>query len=399
MCIVRTCRSFLLVLLLIAGGLSWVCPAASAAPTWYDTDWLCRQEVTVPAMGNASSLDSFPVLVKLTSQGNPLFDKAQSTGQDIFFTDSAGTKLNHEIEYYQGTGTKELDAWVRVDDPLSAAGTTLYMYYENASAGDQQQVNATWHGDFRLVQHFQESPADSTPQMKDSTTNNNHGTCSGMTGANQVPGNVDGSLSFDGVNDQVSTGPRPSLDFDVDEDFTIEAWIKTTDDWGYPAVGKYCDTNVKGYWLAVLGGKFDLRVSIADGVGAAYYTLRTDNTYNDDQWHHFVGVADRNGLGQIYVDGGAEVKQSNMSSENGDTGTGSFLMSRSNFAGTIDEVRVSGIVRGADWIAATFNNQSGDPLYALTFGDQSRLPEPATAVLFALGAGLVAMRRRRRTHA
>ena len=99
-----------------------IAASAVAEPVWYDSGWHWRQQVAVAPLGNAGSLANYPALVQITNPANPLFGSAQANGQDIFFTDANGVKLDHEIELYTPAG--ELDAWVRIPQ-MPAAGTTL----------------------------------------------------------------------------------------------------------------------------------------------------------------------------------------------------------------------------------------------------------------------------------
>jgi MSHA biogenesis protein MshQ len=83
----------------------------------------------------ASDLVDFVVLINLTDAD--LAAKGQVYGDDIVFVDSDGQKLDHEIEYYNGTsGT--LVAWVRIPSLSSTVDTTIYMYYGNADAFNQE---------------------------------------------------------------------------------------------------------------------------------------------------------------------------------------------------------------------------------------------------------------------
>ena len=123
--------------------------------SWFDTNWLFRKPITIDSTKVIGDLDDFPVLVSITDPD--LAASARADGFDIAFTGSNGsTKLDHEIEKYDG-GTGELVAWVRVR--LSASqDKTLYMYYGNATAGDQQNATAVWNASYMSVHHMKESP-------------------------------------------------------------------------------------------------------------------------------------------------------------------------------------------------------------------------------------------------
>ena len=101
---------------------------------WYDSSWAYRRELTIDHTRVTSYLTDFPVLVSLPYDG-ALASHARPNGKDILFTASDGiTKLNHEIEMFNG-GTGTLVAWVKVPSLSSSADTRMFMYYANPTAG------------------------------------------------------------------------------------------------------------------------------------------------------------------------------------------------------------------------------------------------------------------------
>ena len=67
--------------------------------------------------------------------------------------------------------------------------------------------------------------ARAAPQMKDSTSNANHGTSAGsMLSTDQVSAEIDGGLSFDGSNNEITCGNGASLQ--IITALTMEAWAK-----------------------------------------------------------------------------------------------------------------------------------------------------------------------------
>ena len=83
-------------------------------PSWYDPGTY-RRPLTIQAsqVSGGVNLSNFPVLVKfagdaeLKSAGNG-WRVAKTDGADIVFTASDGTtKLNHELESYDGTGNTD----------------------------------------------------------------------------------------------------------------------------------------------------------------------------------------------------------------------------------------------------------------------------------------------------
>jgi hypothetical protein len=161
----------------------------------------------------------FPLLVSLVDAD--LASKAQSDGDDIYFTAADGTtKLSHEIESYNSS---TLTAWVKTD-LLSSTDTVIYMYYGNANATNQEDPENVWDSNYLSVHHLEETSGnvfDSTSKHKDGTPLN------GVT--QNTAGKIDGGDQFDGADDRISL-PRI---FTTETKFTIEGWVNSNSKQGY----------------------------------------------------------------------------------------------------------------------------------------------------------------------
>ncbi len=383
----------MIVMFSLASVLLFLSVSTSAKGAWYDPAWGYRQEVTVTSLGNFSDLSNFPVLVELTAQGNPLFSNAQSIGGDILFTDAGGNKLNHEIEYYDtGFGTKKLNAWVQVPT-LPAAGTSLYMYYGNSGAANQENVIGTWDSNYKMVQHFQETLG----PVYDSTSNNNDGTLFGPSFT--AAGKIDGAYSFNSSEqDYIDIGQRASLN-DISDAITLEAWVKTPFVSGKAArmIDNWGDSPYKGYALAITGTSTNpnniARVILSQTDGG--FAMVDSNAHiTTGEWLYIAGALDgATGTLTLYLNGVAH---------NSTTGVGPITAADGNLVlgsvsygtefyldGILDEVRISDTGRSADWIKASYNNQKANGAYG-EFGDQQIVPEPSTLVMM-LAAGLLGL--------
>ena len=67
---------------------------------WYDSDWLYRQQITIDKTKVPATQTNIPVLIGITTAANSVFGHAQSDGDDILFTNSADTKLDHDLVVY-----------------------------------------------------------------------------------------------------------------------------------------------------------------------------------------------------------------------------------------------------------------------------------------------------------
>ncbi|MCX5999089.1 MAG: DUF2341 domain-containing protein, partial [Chloroflexi bacterium] len=356
---------------------------ADSDPPWYDTDWGCRNTITIDCdrVSNANQSD-FTVLVdsiypawKDTANGGNV---GQSDGGDILFTSSDGiTKLSHEIERYD-PATGELIGWVKVPTVSASSDTTIYIYYGNAVCADQWATDgSTWLSSYRGVWHFKENPSGTAPQMKDSTSPANDGTTSGgMTTAQQVAGQIDGGLSYDG-NDNVQMANESDFDFQSSSPFTIEYWAKPTT--GNTAiqqpVSKMAEASPwRGYEVSHNNNNGTnspgyLRVTLVFSEPATNFisvSTASATNLNDGSWHHYVYTYDGSGAAsgvKVYEDGVPFAVTSSQDTLSGNPlnniplSVGSRNNTNRFYRGVLDEVRVSAAALTGDGIATEYNNQ------------------------------------------
>ena len=339
---------------------------------WYDCTWGYRKNITIDHTKVSGTQADFPVLISLASDSD-LSSKAQPDGDDIVFTSADGTaKLSHEIESYSA-GT--LVAWVKVPSVSSATDTTIIMYYGNSGALSQQDKNGVWDANYKGVWHLGENPAGTAPQMKDSTSNTNHGSSAGsMTAGDQVAGKVDGSLDYDGINDQVTVPYKANLD--ITGSITIEAWVKTSGNGN--VLSRISPSTYDGYIMAVGGAPLNNKID--------YWTdnngwVNGNTNVNDNSLHHIV-VVQSGTTASFYRDGVPDgsvttnTRTGNYAGElwigytdnTGCTGT---------YSGILDEVRLSSTARSAQWIATEFANQDSPSTFS-TLGTEVGPPSSCT---------------------
>jgi len=330
--------------------------------SWYDLTWQYRRTITidhtkVENVANPSiTYVDFPVLVYATGLSN-----IKANGADIRFTSSDGTtELPREIESYSG-GT--LYAWVKVTltkDSSDSSDDVIYMYYGNDFAAEPVPGSAygaqnVWASNYVMVQHLQEDPTDPDPAFKDSTANDNDGRNWGsMTPSDQVIGQVDGSIDFDGINDRINLGNIGTLSNDTS---SISVWVK-------PDI----TTRQDMVWGAVTGTSDErFRFEIYDGyiefhdVYGMSLNQWPPGSIQVGNWYHVVATYDYpNQKAYIYVDGVLEASDTSFSQASNALGAlqigsrdGAYYVN-----GVIDEVRISDIARSADWIKTCYNNQN-----------------------------------------
>jgi len=345
-------------------------PSQPAA--WFNASWDYRKEITVDntKVSGSSNLTDYPLLVSVTD--SDLITGAQADADDILFTSADGsTQLDHEIESYDsGAGT--LTAWVRIPTLSYNVDTTIYMYYGNGAASNQENATGVWAANHVAVYHMAEDPSASAPQLQDSTSNNLDATAYGsMTSGDLFAAKVNGGTDFDGSNDYFATSANLGV---------TSASARSVSLWFYQDAS--ANKNLVGWGGSSTGTLFDFML-MSGQVEAHFYGTGYDLTsgytgspanYSTGTWNHAVITYDGTTV-RIYVNG-AFYKSKNFTLNTSNStlkiASGGFS-SYQYFNGDLDEVRVHNTALSADWITTTYNNQSS-PSTFYTIGSQEAKP-------------------------
>lgn len=312
--------------------------ASQSAFAWADKDWQYRKEVVVDTTPSGASITSelrnFPVLIRLDSSSFN-FEDAKQDGSDIrFYASDDKTQLPFKIESFDSkTGLAAI--WVSVPDVAGSAQTKFYMYFGNKKAGVAPVSGAVFDPLYKAIYHFgigEKTPADDTANRNDLTT--------------AVPvkaGWIGGAAHFEG-NGSVAL---PQISFDATQGFTFEAWVRPRDG---AASGVVLATS--GVTIAIEQGRPTIE---AGNQKAAATTALTGD------WSYLAATVSGQTI-TLYVNGlpaatltSPQVVQlapaalaGSPSQSSGQSITGP------NFAGEIDEVRLSATARSAAYVKAAF---------------------------------------------
>jgi hypothetical protein len=192
----------------------------------------------------------------------------------------------------------------------------------------------------------------------DSSGNGNNGTVSGA--AWNAQGNVNGCLSFNGVNNYVQVNRN------VSNDFTIAFWVKTTAVGGVGAwrdgeglVDGSAGAATTDFGTGLVGNQF------AFGAGYPGTTLLSSTPVNDGAWHCCVGTrVQSSGALQLYVDGHLEASgagTTNSLAPSPYLRFGSLQSGGGFFYGSLDEIKIYNRALGSLEIAALYDDAAGSP--------------------------------------
>jgi hypothetical protein len=358
-----------------------------AEAAWWNGSWLYRRKITLNNSASTENLVNFPARVSL-SASNINYAHTQNAGEDIRFVDSDDTTaLSYEIETWNESGTSE--AWVQVPQVNASSSTDfIWIYYGNASATDGQAAASTWSNSYAGVWHMKEDPSivNCSPlkEVCDSTTNANNADSNGaMTTGDQVAGQINGSLDFDGTNDNLQVADSNSLD--ITGALTMSAWIRRS-------------ANLPGYETIAIkesssaAANYSLQLDVSNRLDFSYavsgiYDEFVGNTLLATNTWYYVAVTYNDAANQVILYLNGAVDATLVSSQSLVPNTHLLLIGDSRatanepWPGIIDELQLSNTSRSAEWIEASYISGSNS---MNSFGAEEIYP-PDAPVLTALG--------------
>ena len=232
-------------------------------------------------------------------------NNATSVPCDLIFTsDAAGTVLlNWEFETYAAT-TGAANIWVNA--PNLNTGTVIYAWYGQPSVTTLQTTpSATWGSNFMAVYHLKENPAGAAPQLNDSTANGNNATMNGTLLANQQqPGEIDGSVNFEG-NTWAGIANPANFSFERTDSFSLAGWFKIASNSSGTLLSKFTGAD-QGWALLQFTGATPAFSLGLFGTNASTSVLAETPDVTIGSWHYVVatysGTSTVAGV-KIYVDG------------------------------------------------------------------------------------------------
>lgn len=321
-------------------------------PDWWDPDWPIRLKIVFDASQVTQNLENVPVLVELNG-ARVDYELIKDNGADLRFTDASGAELSYQVDHWQVRDTSYI--WVKM--PQIAAGSAaevLWMYYGNPQASGLANTSAAWDGFYNAVYHFNNNAEDSCSRQNNGQVYN----------ATYTPyGKFGGAYDFTPeASNRIEAGTN-SASAVVG---TFEGWVKYEGDTGYPDVNYMIFGLSKNYcgsrnWIQ-LGAEdtgipegFRSRYEDYPNCGTGFARVTTDEVALPGGWHHVAYTWDNSAHEyRIYVDGtekGNNVTDTPAAIEHDAVRIGAIYEDgHDGFEGVIDEARISGVVRSADWI-------------------------------------------------
>jgi RHS repeat-associated protein len=306
-----------------------------------------------------------------------------ASGYDIIFTsDPAGqNQLDFEIDSYSSaTGTAAF--WVRIPTLSHLTDTPIYMWYGNSSiATSQENIAGVWRNGYLSVYHLGNG---ASIGLADSGIAGYSLAQSGSVLS--VTGMIGGGAAFDGnPNDYLYHDSVTSYPSGATGQETLEAWEMLPPSSGLVGFG-YGANSWSGSRIALDSASAGPLMEF-ENIGVV------DSAPIGNAWHHLVGTYAGGHVSlttvQLYLDG------TPLPGNNNNTGDVNITTDELklggiptvNFCcgspGSLDEVRISSVIRSADWISAEYNNESSpSTFYALSVENAVAI-NPPSAFLYA----------------
>ena len=346
---------------------------------WADSNYNHKKEVTIANAKVAGNEDDFPVLIKITDTD---LQGCLANGYDIkFYESTESTQLKHERVFFDNS-TGELLAWVKIPSLSGSVDTVFYMYYEYPSETvDQADPENTWDDHYMMVQHMQAANWGATD---DSTSNNNDADGESGDPTYQQTGKIRKCVDFDG-SDYIRFGGAASL---KPTNVTIEAWGKRDasvnartffqmpyddgGDWNAPYVAYGLHRSAAG------------AITMHVNHGGTYHGVTDGAALTVGEWYHLVGTFDGSTI--TFYKNGSDVAHEDYSGDITYSGTPLLLVGMRSipaagewWIGGAEELRISDILRSANWISTEYESQN-DPANFMGFGSEESPPPVAAKI-------------------
>jgi hypothetical protein len=337
---------------------------------------------TAPAAGGVAitaNVTKIPVLIRLdaTNFGTG-FSEVAPQQSDLRFTREPGSSIRyHEVERWD-SAAQVADIWVLMDTVYAGNATqSIRMYWGksgvlNASSG--ASVFDTAYGD-RAVYHFTGTS---------NVVNETDATANAFVASNlstvdiQNPGVIGRGRDFNGTNEhfRVQANPAGAVNFAANGNYTVSAWASANvnqDDRIILSKGGMAYTlkvNATGSWEF---SEYNNNAgSVSGGDTAAPWALQSavdSQIASTTDWQYVVGVSSGN-TKRLYVNGvlaatntGTALSNYGTPSATARVNTDTLTLGRQAEAaagfwgGDLDEVRLAGVARSADYIKLSYANQ------------------------------------------
>ncbi|ACY18244.1 DUF2341 domain-containing protein [Haliangium ochraceum] len=335
-------------------------PDAQVYPDpWWDDAFSSRLRIDLPDPDISDFLVDVPVLVVL-DPSNVAYSRLQAEGADLRFVTDDSVELAHEIEHWSPGGNSYV--WVRLPSIPRDGDSRFWLYYDNPEAEDVQAPSTVWSSDYLAVWHLAEQvdQGGTVGVHHDATGNGNQGTQYRNGFVGDSTGAIGGAQSFDGQDSRISIDGAGVIDSDDTMTITVRASVQgePNDSPHALAAGSAEDQDLAGIYWQVFWRQDNQgwagRLRAQNPMGNPGPVNESGGLTRGD-WQVITLVYNGSGF-LLYVDG-ARIEYSSLFGTI-DPFTSVLTLgdnpdidyAERDFEGFIDEVRISGAARSANWV-------------------------------------------------
>ncbi len=348
-------RIFGLIVTVLVASLGWVTLGAAAEPSEPYPGWLHSGSIyilTTPEgadMPASTMVKDFPLLVRLNRDFFD-FNQAGEKGADIRFATVVGVPLAYQIEEWDATNGMA-SIWVRIPVIAGQERQQIKMYwgnvhYGNPAAATESSGNNVFNesNGYLSVWHLNGQLRDDAGTVPVSRNDGTTATRGVIGEARHFAGGQGIYAGDDITNYPSGTGPM-----------TTEAWFRT----------EKPNVNLVAWGKEQRPGKIMMKVLSPPKVGIHCYFADVDgrSPIAVNHWYQVVHTY-QNKDSRVYLDGRLDGVSAPVLAIPKTSGL--WMGGWHNdydFRGDLDEVRISKVVRSADWIKLQYENQN--PLQTL----------------------------------
>ena len=350
------------------------------------TSFPFRIDLTIASSKVNSTLTDFPLLVSLSTSitgfsYNGFLDGDSDgirTGGDLRFYASNGKELAYEIADWNTSGTSNI--WVKVPTISSSVNTVINAVWGKTgieTTPDYATNDPVWSNGFHGVWHLDGMTNNA---LSDSSPNGFHATA--FNGAAIGSAQVGRGIVLDGTDDYINLGKDAGNPGGV---VGVSFWVKSSGTRERILSNKSSDSGTSGW--EIFGTSSDTRLWFR-GSGSSYrYKSGSVTSWSASNWHHVNAGFHANGSLSLQVDGVNKSMSSpveSIISSTQDLLLGGAHHESEKWNGAFDEVRISNVVRSADWAKAEYDNQKSSGTKLVSYGSITG-PRIITSPLTATG--------------
>ena len=333
--------------------------------------WGYRKKITIQGSQVPENVSNFPVYLNLSSLGSDFFNSVKKDGGDIRVTTADGnTEIPREIVSIDTIAQKG-EMHFLAPDLSASSNTDFYVYYGNASANDYPALSrygekSVWK-DYLFVSH-DGGGTDSTQR--------NIPTKEGNIIVGGIEGKVGKATQFDGIDDFIRVGANLTT-----PTYSISTWVKTDSSpinqqriIASRGIGSKKSSSLPiwraiNYWLlARTDGRINLQYyntlshDGASGTGNSFPNFDTRTGFG------LMGMSFTGSTLTSYQNGSVYETKTKLSPANtegaqylhigSDPSSSWYITPSILYKGILDEIRITPLVRSANWFKIEHNNQN-----------------------------------------